>query len=275
MLLLQFLYDIPDRACEEAVNLNMAFKYFCGLDYDEKGPDATTLVRFRDRLGADGCRDLFNGLVSIARKKGIIADRLSLVDSSHIKAKVDTYKNPPRSGKGPDKDARGGYKSSKKPFFGYKCHIAEDYDSELITKVLATPGNVYDGEVFVGVCDENAKAVTADRGYSSADNRWILKENGQVDGIIPRSNDVVIDDVRVKIMKLRKNVERKISELKMHGLGSARYWGSAKMEIQAMLTAWAVNIKRMVKFKTGLVRYRKKTNELKGISRHRMRNCMV
>lgn len=71
-------------------------------------------------------------------------------------------------------------------------------------------------------------------------------------------------------MKLRRNVERKISELKMHGLGRARYWRSRKMEIQAMLTTWAVNIKRMIKLKNGV-----DVSGLRGLSRHRLRQCLV
>jgi len=45
----------------------------------------------------------------------------------------------------PDPDARFGRKSKKKGFYGYKAHIVEDAESELIVGLMTTPGNVPDG----------------------------------------------------------------------------------------------------------------------------------
>ena len=46
-----------------------------------------------------------------------------------------------------DTDARHGHKTSARGFDGYKGHIAEDPDSEIITDTTVTPGNVGDGSV--------------------------------------------------------------------------------------------------------------------------------
>lgn len=278
MLLLQFLYDISDRAVEEAVNFNMAFKYFCDLEVEDVCPDSTTLVRFRSKLGDAGCRDLFNEMVKTARKSGLVADKLSIVDSSAIKAKVDTYKNPPSSGNGPDNDARGGYKSKTKPFFGYKYHIAEDFDSELITKVTLMPGNTYDGDGLIGVLEENARIVTADKGYNSEDNHWLLESSGQIDAIIPRSKlrkEMMTSPDAVAAMKQRSNVERKFSEMKHHGMGRCRYWGFGKTEIQMYLTATVVNIKRMMKLLCGSAPPRKSISEFENSTRIKLRTVGI
>src|SRR3990167_117680 len=53
ILLLQFLYDISDRRIMEEVYLQMAFKWFCGLEPDEATPHPTTLTHFRSRLGPE------------------------------------------------------------------------------------------------------------------------------------------------------------------------------------------------------------------------------
>jgi IS5 family transposase len=46
----------------------------------------------------------------------------------------------------------------------------------------------------------------------------------------------------------RKRIERKFGEAKQwHGLGRARYWGKAKVAIQAIMTFLVLNTKRMVK----------------------------
>ncbi len=42
-----------------------------------------------------------------------------------------------------------------------------------------------------------------------------------------------------------RSIERKIAELKAHGLRRARYWGSRKVLLQARLTALLVNLKRL------------------------------
>ena len=46
-----------------------------------------------------------------------------------------------------DPDARHGHKTSARGFDGYKGHIAEDPDSEIITNTTVTPGNAGDGSV--------------------------------------------------------------------------------------------------------------------------------
>ena len=48
-------------------------------------------------------------------------------------------------------------------------------------------------------------------------------------------------------------MERKFGEGKQgHGLGRCRYVGEIKFAIQALLTAMALNLKRMVKLLTGV-----------------------
>ena len=66
-----------------------------------------------------------------------------------------------------DPDARHGHKTQSKGFDGYKGHIAEDPDSEIITNTTVTPGNVGDGAVaaeLIGeLIDEASVANTAKR----------------------------------------------------------------------------------------------------------------
>ncbi len=79
----------------------------------------------------------------------------------------------------PDPDARFGRKSKKKSFYGYQEHPALDADSELITAVEGTLGNVADSEVFEPLVDPQAQEVTADKGYNTNANHQKLKDRGQ------------------------------------------------------------------------------------------------
>ena len=172
---LQFFYDVSDRRIEEEVNFNLVLKWFIGLAIDESPPDASSLTRFRDRLGEETFANIFNRIVEIAREKGLVSDRLSIVDSTDVKARVDTFKIKDNPDASPDKDARHGYKSEKKPFFGYKAHATMDSDSELITKLDTTPGNVNDGKEFPKVFDTQSRMTTADKAYDSNKNHRLLK----------------------------------------------------------------------------------------------------
>lgn len=261
-LLLQYLYNISDESLEEALTANLFFKYYCDLDWNARGPDATTLVKFRARLGPEKFARIFNEIVQQASDHGLISDALSIVDSTHVKARVDTFKAR-TTGKSPDPDSRDGYKSDSKPFHGYKVHTGLDQGSQLLTKVEVTPGNVHDGKAFPQVMDSYACMVTADKAYDTNSNHRLLEENGIESAIIPRDNRkdqaIWVNAKRPRIkkaMKARKQKEKKYKELKNdHGLARCRYYGLAKTCIQAFLTATAVNLKRMVK----LIFHKRKT----------------
>jgi len=50
----------------------------------------------------------------------------------------------------------------------------------------------------------------------------------------------------------RKRIERKFGEAKQwHYLGYARYWGKSKMVIQALMTFFVINAKRIIKLLSG------------------------
>jgi IS5 family transposase len=255
IIFLQFLYDVSDRRIEEEVNFNLVLKWFTGLAIDESPPDASSLTRFRDRLGEELFTNIFNQIVEIAREKGLVSDRLSIVDSTDVKAKVDTFKIKDNPDTSPDKDARHGYKSKKKPFFGYKAHASMDSDSELITKLGTTPGNTDDGKEFPKVMDTQSRMTTADKAYDSNKNHRLLKRKGTISAIIikknrksPRLRKYQMKPEIIAAQRERPKIERKFAELKrFHGLKESRYWGLAKMAIQFTMTAIACNLKRMVK----------------------------
>jgi IS5 family transposase len=255
ILFLQFLYDISDRRIEEEVKFNLVLKWFVGLAINESPPDASSLSRFRERLGVKRFTSLFNQIVLLARDKGLISDRLSIVDSTHVKAKVDTFKMQSKPECVKDKDARYGYKAHNKPFFGYKSHTSIDADSEIITKVETTPGNVYDGDVFGKVVDAKSQIVTADKAYDSKKNHRLLKRKRKKSAIIIKKNRkskrLKKNQMKLEIIaaqRERPKIERKFAELKrFHGFAVARYWGLTKMAIQNLMAAICCNLKRMVK----------------------------
>lgn len=258
MIYLQFMYDISDRDIEEQVRYNLLFKWFVGLSAEEEPPDYSTLSVFRERLGSEKFEKIFNWIVEEAKTRGFISERLHIIDSTDVAAKVDIIKfgrsnkeadgeddDKTKKGAGhPDQDARWGYKKKDKPFYGYKFHAGMDADSELITRCKVTSGNRNDGKEFFSVMDGGAKRVVADKGYDAFYIHYLLSGFGIRDLIYRRRR-------RNKKVKERSWIERKFSECKgVHGLCRARYWGLMKLKIQGYMTAIVVNMKRMIKLAT-------------------------
>lgn len=84
-----------------------------------------------------------------------------------------------------DPEMRHGRKSSATRFDGYKVHISEEVESELITGVAITPGNAHDGPVAAELAEQVTeqfgqapKVVLGDSHYGSPDRRIELEEAG-------------------------------------------------------------------------------------------------
>lgn len=253
--LVAFLYDVSDRTLEEQINFNIVFKWFVGLDLDQKAPDHSTMTRFRDRLGVEGFTRIFNQIVEIARQRGLVNDRLTIVDSTHVAAKVDTARlakfkqhdddHTYVDRNSPDPDARFGRKSKTKKFYGYKDHIAIDADSAIITAVETTPGNVPDGEVLPKLITGHPECATADKAYDAEPNYKCLAERRIKSAIIPVRRS---PGRPPKAERERPKIERKFGELKrLHGKGRCRWLGQAKASIQALITCSVVNLKRLMR----------------------------
>jgi len=252
---LQFCYDISDRQVEEELAFSLIFRYFVGLEADVEPPDHTTICRFRNKLGPERFQAIFNSIVAEARQKGFVTDRLHILDSTHIAAKVDLFRLKQEKQddddddyvdrNSPDPDARFGRKTPQKGFFGYKEHCAMDADSGIITESQTTPGHTPDIRLFPYLIWGRPGEVTADKGYDSQENREILAACGIKNGIIPRKKRC---GRRPQSHRERPAIERKFAEMKrFHGMTRARYWGLAKMTIQCLMTAIVVNCKRLVK----------------------------
>jgi len=266
ILFLQFLYDLSDYVIEEELKDRLSFKMFAGLDVDETPPDHSNISRFRDRLGPERFKEIFNRIVVMAREKGIISDKLHIIDATDIKAKVDLYrikkeykdKDPDHyiDNHSPDKDARPGRKHKGKQCYGYKAHALMDAESEIILNVEAAPANKKEAHLLVPLSEPLAapKVLTGDNAYDHQDNHHYLSKNKIRNGIITRKNHTKeyikthIRRVSNVAKSIRPVIEHKFADMKKHHrLGMARYLGLLKIRIQVYMTALSVNVKRMIK----------------------------
>ena len=88
-LLIGFLYGInSERRISEEIQVNMAYRWFLGLDIMDKVPDHSTISQNRRRRF--NCSGLFRRIlqktVAICIEKGLADGKLVFTDSTHIKA---------------------------------------------------------------------------------------------------------------------------------------------------------------------------------------------
>lgn len=84
LLILQKLRKLGDQAVIDLVKENRYAQYFCNVCDKELMVflDRSTLVRFRQRLGAQGCARLESLTFENLRRSGVIVNGASLIDSS-------------------------------------------------------------------------------------------------------------------------------------------------------------------------------------------------
>jgi len=117
----------------------------------------------------------------------------------------------------PDPDARFGRKSATKSFYSYKEHPATDADSELITAVEVTSGNVADSDILEPLVDRDARGVTANKGYDTNANHRHLQANCQRSSIMVKKNRVnaqVLGRADPYSCRRRPGIERKFAKQK-------------------------------------------------------------
>jgi hypothetical protein len=91
MLLVGYLYGIKsERRLTEEVSLNIAYRWFCGFELDEKIPDHSVFSQNRKRRFTDDAlfREIFNHIVRLCVEKGIVSGETVVSDGSFIPANV-------------------------------------------------------------------------------------------------------------------------------------------------------------------------------------------
>ncbi len=95
-LLVGYLYGIEsERRIEQEIQVNMAYRWFLGLDLDDRVPDHSTISQNRRRRfhGKNVFRHLFEHILHLCMEKGLVDGRIILTDSTHVKANASFKAN--------------------------------------------------------------------------------------------------------------------------------------------------------------------------------------
>jgi len=270
LLLLQTLYDLSERDVVEQADTNILFRAFVGLSLEDEIPHWTLLGQFRGRLGEERFEKIFNQVVVLAKEVGLLDDKLRILDSTAVKAKVDVARHigkrddeddgtPARLEKrSPDPEARTGHKSAHVRWYGYKQHVSIDPSSDMVTAVITSSANVSDVIPSVDLIDKERilfkeetrpiRQVTGDKGYVGREDEF--KKRNILDYTIPRTNmKQKTGTWYLSAKRNRSKIERIFAEAKTnHHLGKCRYWTRWKTHVQGLLVFLAMNLKRLTNF---------------------------
>ena len=93
MLLIGYLYGIKsERRLVEEVNLNIAYRWFCGLELSDEVPEHSLFSQNRRRRFCDSTlfRDIFNRIIIECIEQGVVTGENIVSDGSFILANVSS-----------------------------------------------------------------------------------------------------------------------------------------------------------------------------------------
>ena len=88
LIFLQLQYKLSDRGVVDRAQTDHAFRYFLGLDWSDELPHPTSLTKFRERLGEDGFKALFHGVLRQALERKLVSHKRLLIDSYNVQADI-------------------------------------------------------------------------------------------------------------------------------------------------------------------------------------------
>jgi IS5 family transposase len=95
MLLIGYLYDIfSERKLMSEIQVNIAYRWFLGIDLDEAVPDHSTLSQLRRRKFNSSrlFEDIFDEIVRKCMELGLVSGETLLTDSTHLRANAANEK---------------------------------------------------------------------------------------------------------------------------------------------------------------------------------------
>ncbi len=236
MYIAQNCFGLSDEGIEDAIYDSFAIRRFVGVDLGrDPVPDATTLLKFRRLLEANGLTErIFQTIRQHLASKGLIMREGTIVDASLIAA--------PPSTKNRDKQRDPDMHQAKKGnqwHFGMKLHIGTDADSGLVHTMVTTVANVSDVTQAGALLHGEEKDVYGDAGYQGVEKRaenqdrdvsWhVAMRPGKRRALPQTPRGQILDQVERVKSQIRSKVEHPFHVLKnLLAYRKTRYRGLAK-----------------------------------------------
>jgi IS5 family transposase len=200
------------------------------LDVGDSVPDSKTIWLFKERLGPEGIKALFDHLESALHKCGLIGKAGKIVDASFVDApkqrnsrdenqmikegkRPDSFQENPSKEAQKDTDARW-TKKGDETHFGYKNHVKVDALSKLVVDWEVTPANVHDSQVLDRLITREDELLYADSAYRSEEISKLLEEKGVVNRIHDRGyRDRPLSESQKKTNRLKSAIRARVEHV--------------------------------------------------------------
>lgn len=91
MLLIKHLFGISsNRKLVEAIQYNIAYRWFCGFALEDKIPDQSIFSKMKKRLGIDIFENFFNAILKQCIDNGLVDSNSIMTDSTLFNANAIT-----------------------------------------------------------------------------------------------------------------------------------------------------------------------------------------
>ena len=204
MIIIGYLYGIEsDRQLCEEIQYNLAYRWFCKLNLEDKVTDHSSLTRIRDRLGLDAFNEFFLKIVEQCKKLGLVKGERVMTDGTLFQANASldslapknkneiNIENKERAIPGiqaapsrkisnqthiskTDSDATLAFKNGTPRTLKYKAHMTIDADSRVVLDAKITTGATHESQVYLQQIETieknlglNISEAIADRAYGS------------------------------------------------------------------------------------------------------------
>jgi len=172
-LIIQRYYNLSEEETEFQILDRFSFQRFVGLSVGDAVPDKNTLWDFKQRLGRQGMKRLFDLFASLLAEQGLVGKGGKIIDASFVdvpRRRVGKDKRASLSEKARshvDEDARWAKKRNE-THFGYKNHAKCDAASKLVESYEVTSAEVHDSNALEDLLGEDDESLYADSAYKSA-----------------------------------------------------------------------------------------------------------
>lgn len=202
LILVGYLYNIEsDRQLCDEVQYNLAYRWFCNLNLEDKVPDHSSLTRIRDRLGLEVFNQFFIKITEFCKQIGLVKGERIMTDGTLFEANASinslvlknsndipnketsneavssntkrTISNNTHISK-TDPDATFAFKSGTARNLKYKAHITIDADTRVVLDAKVTTGATQESQIYLGrinVIEDTLglkiKRAIADRAYGT------------------------------------------------------------------------------------------------------------
>ena len=279
-LLLMALYSIrSERQLMDRIEFDLLFRWFLGMDPDEKAWDATVFSKNRERLLEHEVAALFfAGVVERAQGKGLLSSDHFSVDGTQLAAWSSLKSFRPKDGSGGDGSNYHGQKRrndthestsepesmlyrkgyGKEAILSYLGHSLMENRNGFIVDVCVTRATgTAEREAALELLERNVgrgSTVGADKGYDVESFVTGVRELGITPHVARKEKYSAIDGRTTRhagykiSQKKRKRIEQPFGWMKtVGGLRRLRLKGLAKVEWLFQFAAAAYNLVRLAK----------------------------